>query len=173
MTIHQRLRVALQASPLLLCLLLPVAPAIAADASGPTPEGQTPSSASAAASVSQDAPAAPQSWALHGQTTFTEQYHPAFRAPYSGDQSLNRGSRGNETWDVTLYGGIRTWKGAEVWVDPEVNQGFGLSNTFGVAGFPSAEAYKLGATEPYVRLQRLFLRQVVNLGGETQTVAPT
>ena len=31
-------------------------------------------------------------------------------------------------------------RAAEIWVDPEIDQGFGLSGTFGVAGFPSAEA---------------------------------
>jgi high affinity Mn2+ porin len=51
-----------------------------------------------------------------------------------------------------------------------VEQGFGLSDTFGVAGYPSAEAYKLGASVPFVRIQRLFLRQTINLGGETQKI---
>ena len=144
-----------------------IPPAFAADANAPTPEGQQPSeSSSASASAAPATQAAPEDWAIHGQSTFTEQYHPAFRSPYSGPQSLNPGSRGDETFDITLYGGVRLWPGAEAWVDPEVNQGFGLSNTFGVAGFPSAESYKLGSEEPYIRVQRLFLRQTINLGGE-------
>ena len=40
----------------------------------------------------------------------------------------------------------------------------------GVAGFPSAEAYKLGSSTPYARLQRAFLRQTINLGGDTENV---
>ena len=52
----------------------------------------------------------------------------------------------------------------------EVDQGFGLSNTVGVAAFPSAEAYKVGKAEPYGRLQRLFFRQTFDLGGEEQKV---
>jgi hypothetical protein len=50
------------------------------------------------------------------------------------------------------------------------NQGFGLSNTLGVAGFPSAEAYKVGAANPYPRIPRVFLRQTINLGGEASKV---
>src|SRR5262249_27720633 len=79
-----------------------------------------------------------------------------------------RPNQARETWDVTLYAGVRLWKGAEVWIDPEVDQGFGLSNTLGLAGFPSGEAYKVGARVPYVRVPRFFLRQVIHLGGETE-----
>ena len=113
-----------------------------------------------------------QTWAVYAQSTFTEQYHPAFASAYRGAHSLDPGSRADETLDVTLYGGVRPWRGAEIGITPEVEQGFGFSNTFGVAGFPSAESYKLGAADPYVRLQRLFLRQTIDLGGATETVKP-
>lgn len=106
-------------------------------------------------------------YALHAQATVTWQGHPAFRSPYAGALSLDSGARGDETADVTLYAGLRPWAGGEIWIDPEIDQGFGLSNTVGVAGFPSGEAYKVGASEPYLKLPRLFLRQTVDLGGET------
>ena len=54
-------------------------------------------------------------------------------------------NQGRETWDVTFYAGARLWQGAEFWINPEIDQGFGLSSTLGVAGFPSGEAYKVGA----------------------------
>ncbi|RIJ43861.1 carbohydrate porin, partial [Maribellus luteus] len=54
--------------------------------------------------------------------------------------------------------------------NPEIDQGFGLSNTVGLAGFSSGEAYKIGNNAPYRKLPRLFLRQVINLGGEQQAV---
>ena len=69
-----------------------------------------------------------------------------------------------------MYFGFRPWNGAEIWIDPEIDQGFGLSGTFGVAGFPSAEAYKVGSTYPYARVPRAFLRQTIDLGGDTQKV---
>ena len=114
--------------------------------------------------------AADEDWAVHGQATFTEQYHPAFRSPYRGTNSLDPGSRGNETTDITLFAGASPWAGGEAWANVEMDQGFGLSNTVGVAAFPSAEAYKIGKAEPYGRLQRLFFRQTFDLGGEAQTV---
>ena len=37
--------------------------------------------------------------------------------------------------DATLYAGFRAWPGGEIWINPEIDQGFGLSDTFGVAGY--------------------------------------
>jgi high affinity Mn2+ porin len=109
-------------------------------------------------------------WSLHGQATVVDQYHPAFRSPYQGANSLNPKSLGDETFDATLFLGLRVWDGGEIYADPEIDQGFGLSNTLGVAGFPSGEAYKVGKVDPYFRLQRLFFRQSFDLGGDTQTI---
>ena len=109
-------------------------------------------------------------WAIHGQATLTWQGHAAFRSPYSGPNSLGASANGRETFDATLYAGLRPWGGGEIWIDPEVDQGFGLSNTLGAAGFPSGEAYKVGKADPYLRLPRLFLRQTIDLGGEADKV---
>jgi high affinity Mn2+ porin len=108
-------------------------------------------------------------FAVHGQATFVSQYAAPFRQPFSGQNSLASNS-GRETSDFGLYLGYRPWKGAEIWFDPEIDQGFGLSGTFGVAGFPSAEAYKVGEVYPYARIPRLFLRQTIDLGGDVQKV---
>jgi len=107
---------------------------------------------------------------FHGQTTVVWQGYPAIRSPYAGTNSLPGSGLGRETFDATLYAGIRLWQGAELWISPEIDQGFGLANTHGVAGFPSGESYKLGSSYPYTRMQRGFLRQTINLGGEVEKV---
>ncbi len=114
---------------------------------------------------------APERWAIHGQMTYVEQNTDGFSAPYSGPNSLLP-SRGAETADATLYAGVRLWPGMEAWINPEFDQGFGLDDTLGVAGFPSGEAYKVGKNQPYFRLQRLFLRDTIDLGGAQQPVTP-
>ena len=119
-----------------------------------------------------DPASAPEDWALHGQATFVEQYHPAFRSPFRGPNSLDPGSRGNETIALTLYGGLRPWANGEVWADGDMDQGFGLSDTVGVAAFPNGEGYKVGSATPYLRLHRLFFRQTFDLGGDDENVAP-
>src|SRR5581483_10499120 len=70
-------------------------------------------------------------WNVHGQTTFTSQYAPPFRAPYAGPNSLVP-NQARETWDATAFLGLRLWEGAELWINPEIDQGFGLSGTLGV-----------------------------------------
>jgi high affinity Mn2+ porin len=117
-------------------------------------------------------PAADESgerFAIHGQLTYVEQETDSFTAPYRGPNSLSPNS-GRETVDATLFIGSRLWPGAEGWVVPELDQGFGLDNTLGVAGFPSGEAYKVGKNEPYLRLPRAFVRQTVNLDGAEEVV---
>ena len=113
-----------------------------------------------------------ENWAIHGQATNVWLLQPAFRSPFEGPQSLRPGANGRETVDVTLYAGFRPWPGAEIWINPEVDQGFGLSDTFGVAGYVSGEAYKVGKAEPYVLVQRGFLRQTIDLGAETEKLEP-
>lgn len=124
----------------------------------------------AGCALAEDKPAAPETYAVHMQGTFVLQGHDAFRSPYRGDQSLDPAARGDETADITLYAGFRPWKGAELWINPEIDQGFGLSNTLGVAGYPSGEAYKVGQQAPYLKLPRLFLRQTIGLGGDSEKV---
>jgi high affinity Mn2+ porin len=111
-----------------------------------------------------------ESWAVHGQSSFIEQYHPAFHSAYRGPNSLDPGSRGNETFNATLYAGLRPWDGGETWADLEMDQGFGLSNTLGVAAFTNGQGSKVGKAEPYFRLHRLFFRQSFDLGGVTRTL---
>ena len=120
-------------------------------------------------SASHPAPSGSNNWAVHGQTTYVHEYASPFRSPYSGTNSLEP-NQARETWSSTLYLGVRLWNGAELWVSPEIDQGFGFDNTHGVAGFTNGEAYKQGADYPYARLPRYFLRQTINLGGDTEKV---
>jgi high affinity Mn2+ porin len=129
----------------------------------------------ALAQSSADAPTANTSWldlpgdvwSVHTQFTYLNQWHPSFKAPYSGDNSLNPSSERKSTSDITWYLGRKLWQGGEFYLNPELDQGFGLSNTLGAAGYTSGEAYKVGNNKPYMRYPRAFLRQSVDLGGDT------
>lgn len=113
-----------------------------------------------------------EDWAIHGQSTVIVQYHPAFRSPYRGANSMDPGSRGNETVNATAYLGARLWDGAEAWANGEIDQGFGLSDTLGIAAFPNGQGSKVGKSQPYFRLHRLFVRQSFDLGGDVEELAP-
>jgi high affinity Mn2+ porin len=107
-------------------------------------------------------------WEIHGQTTYLGQGYPAFRAPYSGANSLAPGAQYQATWSNSLFLNARLWDGGEVYYNPELLQGFGLSDTVGVAGFPSGEAQKSNFPYPHYNTSRLFVRQTFGFGGEQE-----
>lgn len=114
----------------------------------------------------------PQDFAVHGQVTVIDQGNLAFSSPYAGTNSLPAKAEGRETADVSLDVGLRVWRGAEFWFEPEFDQGFGLHNTTGVAGFPNGEGAKVGRDIFYLRVPRLFLRQTIDLSGDVSKVDP-
>lgn len=109
-------------------------------------------------------PVESENWNLHAQLTSVLQYHPRFASPYEGANSLAAANSAKTTNDLTLFAGLRPWAGGECYLNWELDQGFGLSNTLGMAGFASGEAYKVGASKPYLRVPRMFCRQIVALG---------
>jgi high affinity Mn2+ porin len=148
--------------------------AIAGDLTTPAEPVSRPPDPSAAANTppTPTAAVAPEAWNLYGQATFVKQYHPGFTSPYQGANSLTPERNGEETTDLTLFLGVRLWDGGALYVNPEIDEGFGLDDTLGLAGFSSGEAYKIGRAEPYFRLPRAFLRQRFDLGGEATTLTP-
>ncbi|MGC2774256.1 MAG: carbohydrate porin [Bradyrhizobium sp.] len=124
------------------------------------------------ASASQET-ALPQSddWNVHAQTTFLPQAYPSFRSPYAGTNSLSGNRQIQATWTTTAFLGMRLWQGGEFYFNPELAQGFGLSGTLGMAGFPNGEAQKAGAAFPRIRPQRYYFKQTFGLGGKQEDVA--
>jgi len=110
--------------------------------------------------------------AVHFQATAATQWHPAFHAAYTGQNSLRAIDESATSIVADLGAGARLWHGAEVWLQPELAGGKGLSSTLGVAAFPSGEVYRVGNPAPAVIVARVFLRQVLGLSGETVRVEP-
>ena len=113
---------------------------------------------------------AQQSWNWHLQNTDILQGDPGFPAKYSGPNSLHSGGELRESVSFDVIGGVRPWPNAEAHVDGLVWQGFGLSKTLGVEGFPNGEAFRLGTKTPNFNLCRAFVRQTIGLGGEQEQV---
>jgi len=109
-----------------------------------------------------------QPWNLHIQSTAGAQGHPSFPAEYSGLNSLKPGAQVRDTVSVDVMGGVRLWSGGEFFGDVVIWQGYGLSNTLGVAGFPNGEAFRIGRTYPDAYLCRAFVRETIGLGGEKE-----
>jgi high affinity Mn2+ porin len=112
----------------------------------------------------------PNSWNVHGQLTYIEQGYPAFRSPYQGANSLAGAGQIQNTTSATAFFGYRLGNATEVYINPELMQGFGLSDTLGVAGFPNGEAQKSNFPIPRIDIARAFVRQTFGLGGEQETI---
>jgi len=104
---------------------------------------------------------------VSGQINMILQWHPAFRAKYSGDNSLNPRGENATSRVLTLYTGFQLTKTTEILVDVESAGGRGISDAFGLAGFTNLDVVRnptLGST-PY--LARAMLHQIIPLSRET------
>ena len=110
-------------------------------------------------------------WEIHGQTHLSGAGLSGFRAPYTGTNSLTPARQAQATWSNSLYLNARLWEGGEVYYNPELLQGFGLSDTVGLAGFSSGEAQKSNFPYPHYNTSRLYVRQTFGFGGEQEELA--
>jgi high affinity Mn2+ porin len=119
----------------------------------------------------------PDSINMHAQATAVWQGYPAFQQkPGSVGAppvlAFPNVGQGREIGDMNLYAGFRLWKGGEFWISPEIDQGIGLNGSIGIAAYPDGEAFKIGSSQPYAKINRAFIRQTFDLGGESVSVAP-
>ncbi len=94
---------------------------------------------------------------VHFQQTAIYQYHPAFNAKYSSDNSLNKEEESAISLTSTLFLDVPLGKHAKFTFNPELSGGKGLSSAKGLGGFTNGETFRIGNPEPVVYLARLFL----------------
>jgi len=102
-------------------------------------------------------------WNFHFQMTVITQYHPSFKAKYSGRNSLDTNAETNISVTSTLFFGVKLWKGASAYFNPELSGGSGFSSTTGIAGFPNGEVYRVSDPAPHIYVARLYLTQMFDL----------
>lgn len=101
---------------------------------------------------------------IAGQFNTVFQAHPAFRARYSGANSLRSRDEAEDSRVFTLYTGVALTSTTAVLFDGESAGGRGISDALGLAGFTNLDVVRnpsLGA-KPYVA--RLMLHQIIPLG---------
>ncbi|MEI8143964.1 MAG: carbohydrate porin [Alphaproteobacteria bacterium] len=120
----------------------------------------------------QDPPAAdrtPEAFAIHAQSTAIVQGLPAFRARYTGQNSLYPNGLARQSTSITGFFSVRLpWEGGELHVNPEFFQGFGIGNTLGIAGFVNGDAQKAGSNAGVFYLARGYIRQTFALGADRE-----
>lgn len=64
-----------------------------------------------------------------------------------------------------LFIGMKLWPGATFYANPEIFYGYNASNNIGVASSVNVATARVESSSPYVQMQRLFVRQVIDFGG--------
>jgi high affinity Mn2+ porin len=103
---------------------------------------------------------------FHFQLTSVTQYKFDLPATYTGTNSLIPVDESASTLTATIFWGAKLWKGAAIYINPEVAGGGGISSARGVAAFTNGEAFRVGDPEPKIYAARAFVKQIFNLGGE-------
>lgn len=115
--------------------------------------------------------AVPEAWNAYVQTTYIWQKKWAFPAAYSGTNSLRPNAEKSYSFTATAFLGLRLWQGAEFYYNPEAAQGVPLSGLLGLGGMTNGEMARTTGPTLVGYNARAFLRQTIDLGGETAAVA--
>lgn len=110
-------------------------------------------------------------YSVHGQTTNVVQAYPRFPAEYDGPNSFPSRGKANFGSTSNIFMGLRLWEGGGVYLNPEVDVGYGLADSVGAASYVNGAVAKVGASAPYMRFQRYFLRQIIGLDGSSTELA--
>ena len=89
-----------------------------------------------------------------------------------GAQSLSPAANGRETVDATLYAGIRPWPGGEICGSiRRSTRGSGSATPLARRDIPAAKPTR-SARRSHTYWSSAFLRQTIDLGGETEKLDP-
>jgi high affinity Mn2+ porin len=105
-------------------------------------------------------------WWVSGQDNIIAQWHPSFRAKYSGPNSFRPDSEHAVSNVATLFTGLALTHTTEIFMHFESASGGGLSDALGLAGFTNLDVVRnptLGTT-PYIA--RGMFRQIIPLSDE-------
>ncbi len=103
---------------------------------------------------------------VSGQANVVLQGYGAFKARYSGPNSLTNWAQSATTHLLTLYTGYELSQSTEVFADIEDATGNGVGNAGGLAGYVNLDVVRLlsgvpRANEPYVA--QLMVREIIPL----------
>jgi hypothetical protein len=142
----------------------------------PAPPAPTPSPQQAA---EQDDPATlfPHSessrfW-ISGQANFISQYHPTFRSPYQGPNSLSPEAQDATSRVLTLLTGVEVSGKTEFLLDVQETGGHGIGEALGIAGFTNLDVVRNPTLSKAPYVARLMWHQIIPLGREREPTERT
>src|ERR1700676_5696673 len=101
---------------------------------------------------------------ISGQANIISQWHPAFRSPYLGRNSLSPEAQDASSRVLTLYTGLRLTGTMELLCDVQETGGHGIGEAFGLAGFTNLDVVRNPALSKAPYIARLMWHQIIPLG---------
>jgi high affinity Mn2+ porin len=103
---------------------------------------------------------------LSGQANIITQWHPAFRSPYQGPNSLSSEAQDASSRVLTLYTGLRISGTTEFLFDIQETGGHGIGEALGLAGFTNLDVVRNPQLSKAPYVARLMWHQIIPLSGE-------
>ncbi|HLG96115.1 MAG TPA: carbohydrate porin [Bryobacteraceae bacterium] len=116
-----------------------------------------------------NSPPPEERWNLYYQATSIGQTHGTFNAPYQGPFSLLNEREADVSLTTTLFFGARLADNLQLYFNPEIAGGRGLSSVNGLANPPNGEIPRVASPTPKPYLARLYLSYDVGLGPEKES----
>jgi high affinity Mn2+ porin len=109
-------------------------------------------------------------YSFHGQTTIIPQFKGDFPSAYQGPNSFTSTKEIETSYTGTLFMGVRIYPGTEIYFDPEISAGTGLSGVVGLGDPPNGETPRISTADPSPTVARFYLHQVFGFGGEQEDI---
>ncbi|HSZ20646.1 MAG TPA: carbohydrate porin [Candidatus Acidoferrum sp.] len=103
---------------------------------------------------------------LSGQANIITQWHPAFRSPYQGPNSLSPEAQDASSRVLTLLTGMRINGTTEFLLDIQETGGHGIGEALGLAGFTNLDVVRNPTLSKAPYVARLMWHQIIPLSGE-------
>src|SRR5438477_5324461 len=104
------------------------------------------------------------------QATYVWERKYPYDVAYYGSHSLSPDLEKSYSFTAAAALGTMTWRGGELYFDPEVAQGVPLSGLTGLGGFTNGEIARVSDPNPTFYRARLFARQTWGFGGGSESV---
>src|ERR1700686_1693498 len=110
---------------------------------------------------------------ISGQANVISQWHPPFRSPYQGRNSLSPEAQDASSRVLTLYTGLRLTGTTELLCDVQETGGHGIGEAFGLAGFTNLDVVRNPALSKAPYIARLMWHQIIPLSHVEANAART
>ena len=157
---------------ILIILLFPFAQSLGAQGVPESPAPSAPTPESDPIPVMFPHPETDRLW-ISGQANFISQWHPGFRSPYEGRNSLSPQAQNASSRVLTLNTGLRLTNSAEVLFDVQETGGHGIGEALGIAGFTNLDVVRNPTLSKAPYIARLMWHHVVSLSSEDTPSART